>query len=390
MTTQILEERQDSQARKRISILHLTSSYLPQIGGREFHIRDLATGLAKIGLFDVTILTGSNSSYSDTIENSVRVIRTPYHTIPLGGVLGYRIPHHIFQTVERLKPDIIHSHDHFHSVSLISALLKRNSKLILSCHSQIDFYDSKPLIRSVLKPYDFLIVPFLFHRSNLVTTFGNLRKSLSKFAPIVTSYGFIDTDYIDLTQSVSVQELYGLEKFRTIFFCSRLERRKGAQDLIQAFKMIHTKHPDTFLIISGPDAGELQSLRQQASNLQIKNILFTGAISDSVLHSTLKKSSVFVLPTHSDSAPAAILRAMYLGCPVISTTVGSIPKIIRDGFDGYLVKPQDIHSLAYDIELVLRDDNTFIISNAKKKMESFTLKKYVEDTIRIYEKVLNE
>jgi glycosyltransferase involved in cell wall biosynthesis len=55
---------------------------------------------------------------------------------------------------------------------------------------------------------------------------------------------------------------------------------------------------------------------------------------------------VYVLPSFNEGMPVSILEAMSHGLPVISTTVGGIPELVRDGVDGRLIAPGNVSELA--------------------------------------------
>ena len=60
----------------------------------------------------------------------------------------------------------------------------------------------------------------------------------------------------------------------------------------------------------------------------------------------LRDADVFVLPSFLEGQPIAIIEAMAAGVPVVGTTVGAIPDLIRDGIEGRVVEPGDVDALA--------------------------------------------
>jgi glycosyltransferase involved in cell wall biosynthesis len=69
----------------------------------------------------------------------------------------------------------------------------------------------------------------------------------------------------------------------------------------------------------------------------------------------IRQADLLVLPTRADMSPWVIAEAKAAGTAVISTTVGAIPELVRDGVDGWLVDPDDYTCLAGRLEEALGD-----------------------------------
>lgn len=76
------------------------------------------------------------------------------------------------------------------------------------------------------------------------------------------------------------------------------------------------------------------------------------------------KSSVYICASQSDATPNPALEALACGLPVISTRVGNMPEIIRDGYNGYLVE-RSIEDIAAAIEKIKAADLPAMAKNAR-------------------------
>lgn len=157
----------------------------------------------------------------------------------------------------------------------------------------------------------------------------------------------------------------GLERGRkrheelTLLYLSALDSQKGILDLLEAVSLV-IKHSRPVRVTL---AGEWYSQRdREHANHLIRKfgiggyVDFVGVVGPTQKRNLLMTADVLILPSRNEGQPYAILEAMSAGLPVISTRIACIPETIRDGVDGFLVKPGDINSLAEKIGLLIRDD----------------------------------
>jgi glycosyltransferase involved in cell wall biosynthesis len=80
-----------------------------------------------------------------------------------------------------------------------------------------------------------------------------------------------------------------------------------------------------------------------------------GAKRGDDLKAALRDASIFVLPSHLEGQPIAILEAMAAGLPVVATRVGAVPDVVRDGVEGRLVEPGDRDGLSDALAELIAD-----------------------------------
>ncbi|MGH9381471.1 MAG: glycosyltransferase [Thermoanaerobaculia bacterium] len=133
----------------------------------------------------------------------------------------------------------------------------------------------------------------------------------------------------------------------------RLEPQKGHSVLLEAAVHVTRELPKARFLVVGD--GHLRSeLEAQRSRLGLDSrVVFTGVVHD--VPATLSALDAITFPSLWEGLPVALLEAMAMEKPVVATTVGGIPEVVRDGVSGVLVPPGDPEALARGLLGVLRD-----------------------------------
>jgi glycosyltransferase involved in cell wall biosynthesis len=135
----------------------------------------------------------------------------------------------------------------------------------------------------------------------------------------------------------------------------RLDRIKGFDLLISAWRMVADRHPEWNLRIfgSGPCLGGLATQIQEAG---LEDKVFLMGRTDRV-GEELCKAGMFVLSSRSEGMPMVLLEAMSKGLPVVAFDCPTGPAdLINDGVDGQLVEAEDVEGLADTICELIEDD----------------------------------
>ena len=130
-----------------------------------------------------------------------------------------------------------------------------------------------------------------------------------------------------------------------ILFAGQVGERKGVGDLLQALGRPNLRELEWHLTIAG--GGEIDTYRQLAQQLGIaERVTFLGWVDLDQVSRQMRTADIFVLPSYQEGLPMAIIEAMANALPVVSTPVGSIPDMIRDGETGLLVPAGDPAALS--------------------------------------------
>lgn len=139
-----------------------------------------------------------------------------------------------------------------------------------------------------------------------------------------------------------------------IFYISNMIAEKGYDDLVKAagiFKRTCFDVEFTVHLVGGWPSEQVRAdfeSKLAEDNMQ-NNVKSYGSIVDrKMLKSFFLLADVFVLPTYYaiEAQPLSIIEALNAATPVISTYHASIPDLIQNGENGFLVQPKDTDAIA--------------------------------------------
>lgn len=141
----------------------------------------------------------------------------------------------------------------------------------------------------------------------------------------------------------------------TLLFLGTLESFKGLFELLEALEQLRSRPdvPPLELVIGGRGRAE-QELRLIVERRALGSVVrFAGLLSGQEKLDAFRRADVFVLPSHTEGLPNAMIEAMAAGLAVVVTPVGSIPDVIVDGENGVLVPAKDAAALAEGLARVV-------------------------------------
>jgi glycosyltransferase involved in cell wall biosynthesis len=140
-----------------------------------------------------------------------------------------------------------------------------------------------------------------------------------------------------------------------IIMASRFARQKDQGTLVKALELL--KHEGLYpqLAFAGQGKSRIRKkiqLQVEAAGLQ-SQVQFMGQVQG--LHQTLMQHQIFVLSTHYEGMPLALVEAMAAGCACIATDVIGVRGVIDHGINGLLVPENDAQALALALTQLIRN-----------------------------------
>lgn len=160
---------------------------------------------------------------------------------------------------------------------------------------------------------------------------------------------------IDLNRFQAADQIPWASRTASIIMASRFARQKDQSTLVEALQLLKHDRLQPPLAFAG--LGKARLIKQiqhqvQAAGLQ-NQVQFLGQVQD--LHKILMQNQIFVLSTHYEGMPLALVEAMAAGCACIATDVVGVRGVIEDGVNGLLVPENNAQALALALSRLIQN-----------------------------------
>ncbi len=114
--------------------------------------------------------------------------------------------------------------------------------------------------------------------------------------------------------------------------------------------------PGATLVMGGQDKGLERAVRAEAVRLRVQSaVRLVGFLNAAGKNREGGMADIFLSTNRIDNTPVAVIEAWAMGLPVVSTDVGGLRDLIRDGETGLLVPDEDVEAMGAAIVRVVRD-----------------------------------
>ena len=161
-----------------------------------------------------------------------------------------------------------------------------------------------------------------------------------------------------IAQAMDRVESENKEQGCLVLFLGWLSMRKGLPDALRAASLVRRQVPEVRFVFAGSlEPGSHKDTLERACEVAglEGNVSFPGLVIGDEKLALLSEASIFILPSYNENLPVAILEAMAMGLPIVTTLVGGIPDMIKDGSGGFLIQPGDYEALAERIVHLAKD-----------------------------------
>jgi len=288
----------------------------------------------------------------------------------------FRIYFLVKRIIKKHKIDVISVQDIYY-LGLVA--LRLGKKFGIGVEIQVHGIEKMSLLRQE-------IAEIVLKRADAVRVVGRLlKKRIEEYFEIRNDKITTVPIFLDW-QALKYQEFdYSLKKEwegNFVFLVvSRLVKIKNVRGIIRAFSQIVGEYPQARLVIVG-DGPLLVKLQSLAQDLGVSDkVDFCGWKKDVVAY--YRSADCFVTFSQAEGYGLTVIEALSYQLPVITTDVGIVSQIVKDGENGLFVKQDDIESLANMMKLVMVNKELLqsLKANTRKYLETLPTK---EEVIRLY------
>jgi len=178
-----------------------------------------------------------------------------------------------------------------------------------------------------------------------------------------------------------------------ILFVGRLEKRKGLNYLLKAYKRVKREIPESRLIVVGPGTRLRRKYEREVMGAGLEDVVFVGYASCEELPRYYKTADIFCAPaTGWESFGIVLLEAMAMGKPVVASNIAGYASVLTHGDEGLLVPPRDEKMLAQALVSLMGDEplRKQMGARGRAKAQEYGWDRIARRVLDYYARVLSE
>lgn len=200
----------------------------------------------------------------------------------------------------------------------------------------------------------------------------------------------VNTSVFYSTDKSSERKKFGFsENDKIVVYVGRIGLPKKVDMIIRAFSILVVRSKNYKLVIVG-DGDALNDNLNLVKKLQLdENVFFLGARNRTELPQIYNMANISVLYSGNEGSPLSVKESLACGIPVVANCVGDIPKIIINGYNGYLTEKDSIEDLSEKMIMAI-DQSNKMKNNCIQSISNYSINKVCKKVIEIYKHVISE
>ncbi|OGW82889.1 MAG: hypothetical protein A3C47_06635 [Omnitrophica bacterium RIFCSPHIGHO2_02_FULL_51_18] len=263
-----------------------------------------------------------------------------------------------------------------------SQIQTKRSEVLWSRFPAIYFLFEKAVFPHLDAIYTVSEKTLAFYKDRYKTQAGKFAFLPTWVDPEVFSPSDLDKSQIRKTLKHSYPDLN--ESKAWILFVGRLQEQKAPLRLVETFRAYHKKNPQSILILVG-EGNLKQRTQNRARELGLgASVFFLGNKTQAELAQFYRAADVLVLTSNFEGMPRCVLEALGSGLPVVSTLVGEVRRVVRNGFSGEIVEEFSAERIGLAVQKVLDNAPAYSTANCLESVSEYHPKKVLA---ALYERI---
>ncbi len=324
-------------------------------GGAQRYVFDLATHIDKVD-YDVTVLCGEGETLPKKLEGEhIRVIRLKSMQRDISIFKELKSFIELYKIFKQEKPDIIHlNSSKMGGSGAFIGRLAGVKNIIFTAHGFAFNEDRSFLSKKILLAFHWLTI-LLTHKTIIVSdkTMKDIDYLPFMKNKLVKIYNGIDIglDFYDKEKATRflLKDKNVSTVGKTILLSiGELHKNKGYDLFIPALNKVEKDF--IYLIIGEGEEGN--NIAHLIQDLELRDKVFLlGRIENAYKY--IKASDVFVLPSRTEAFPYVLLESGLAGACVLASSVGGIPEVVEDDYNGVLFDVNDEKDIVHKVNMLL-------------------------------------
>lgn len=316
-----------------------------------------------------------------------------------GGKFSIKLVRDLYRQIRKYDPDIVHisglQSAGFHAV--VAARVAGYSNIILAIRGFSG--DSLKLSKAKRFAFNYFVEPLTILLSRKVYTVceDSMNRDIIKRLRIYFPRKFIGfihnaaPEVIDCDNRSNIRSSLGLsEDDIVIYYSGRIVIDKGMDNIVDTIPMVISKYENVKFVIVGEGSYKGKMIKELHSFVKERKVIFLGKRED--VKELISAFDIFIFPTLHENLSNSLLEACIARNAIICTDVGGNKEIIKDHFNGLLIKPNDSIALYKSIVELIEDKykcKEYGDSAYRYAIDNFSQKKLFSRLKCVYDNMMN-
>ncbi|HXH89337.1 MAG TPA: glycosyltransferase family 4 protein [Gaiellaceae bacterium] len=372
------------------------------MGGPALHVAYLSAGLAERG-YETTLVAGSlargEGSMAYVAEGlGVEVVHLDALSREISPFRDALSVLRLARLIRAQRPQILHTHTaKAGTVGRLAALLAGDARpevIVHTFHGHVLHGYFGPLRSGAFRLLERLLARMT---TRLIAVSPQVRDDLVGLGVAPVEKFTVVRLGIELGERLGTEEegadaraRLGIAPERFVVgWVGRMTGVKRTDDVLESLRLLRERGTDAVLLMIG-DGPDREHVEERASRLGIvRHCLFLGYQED--VSGWYRTFDAMILPSANEGTPVVVIEALAAGCPVVATSVGGVPDVVREGVDGFLVPAGDTEALAARLARLAEDPELRARMGAAGREsvpERYAVERLVGDVDELYRSLL--